>query len=101
MAMNGETLQIIQRIDALGAELRKSIEGVHERLDSHLSDCRDRHNGTNLQEMDAKVESLQDSVARHMAEMTGGEKAALRAFDVIIAAGMLLVGIIGLIGVFR
>lgn len=61
-------MQIITHIDGLGKELREDIEGVHKRIGDHLLDCRNRHNGTNLQEMKKDIDNFKE----WMLKVTGG-----------------------------
>ena len=97
MGLSDDALQIINRIDCLGKELREGIAEVHTRLDTHLADCRARHNGTNLQQMNGGIEELQRAVAVN----SGVKKAAVRLFDVLVAIFMALVAAVSLYGMFR
>src|SRR3972149_5242988 len=91
---------ILRSIENLGAELRVSIGTVHIRLDDHLKDCRDRHNGTNLQNMDGKIDTIQENIVRHLAA-SGGERDTSRNWlNIMLAVGMLIVTAISAYGAF-
>ena len=91
---------ILKSIENLGAELRVSIGTVHVRLDDHLKDCRSRHNGTNLQRMGSKLDTLQDSVTTHLAA-SGEERETSRNWtSIIFAIGMMIIAAISAYGAF-
>ncbi len=91
---------ILRSIESLGAELRVSIGTVHIRLDDHLKDCRARHNGTNLQNIDGKLDTLQDSVARHLAASSGERDTSRNWLNILLAVGMLVVTALSAYGAF-
>jgi len=55
---NKDTMAIIDKIDRLGTNIDEKIGNVHERINKHLGDCRNRHNGVDLKKIDSDVDNL-------------------------------------------